>query len=203
MSVENFQLLAYTQELLEKKLHAAKEQAEAYGPVRAGWAASTLRLDAYRQVFETLINSMTTYRPIMTRIRKHYDKALDEALKVSFEHVHMQAELAISESRQAQAVDAALTESANLALQLRKQLLQQLATAEERAQEAEAAAVQKNAAVKDAQQQLTHLNRKTYDLRQENLRLLQSLKQRSSWAQMPAAVKRLEGTGVVSPQAVP
>jgi hypothetical protein len=143
---------------------------------------------------------MTTYRPIMIRIRKHYDQALDEALKVSYEHVHMQAELAISESRQAAAVDAALTESVDLALKLRKQLLYQLAKAEERANEAEAAAAQKNAAVKDAQQQLSHLNRKAYELRQENLRLLHTVKQRSSWAQPAATAKPLERSSA-SPQA--
>ena len=78
------------QDLLDKKLKACDKRAAAYGPLRESWAAATLRLDAHRQVFETLINSMTTYRPVLTRIRQQYDAALDEALKVSYEGVHMQ-----------------------------------------------------------------------------------------------------------------
>lgn len=79
-------------------------------------------------------------------------------------------------------MDAALTESAELAMKLRRVLLGQVAAAEERAaaQEAEAAAA--GAAAKDAAQQLTLLKRKAAELRADNQRLLQGLQQRSSWS---------------------
>lgn len=172
------------QALLGKKLESAQERATTHGPIRSQWAVATLRLDAYRQVFETLINSMTTYKPVLQRIRNQYDTALDEALKTTYEHIHMRAEIAIADSKQARAVDDALVESADKALKLRDQLLKQLAATEAKALAAEAAADDEEAAAKDALLQLVLLDRKAKELQHDNQRLLLGMQERSSWNHM-------------------
>lgn len=96
------------QAALDTKLSIAEKMASAYGPVRAGWAASMLRLDAYRQTFESLVHSMTTYKPILDAIKGVYDSAVEDALRVSYENIQMRAALAVSDARLSKAVDAAL-----------------------------------------------------------------------------------------------
>jgi hypothetical protein len=172
------------QALLRKKLDSAEKRAKTHGPIRCQWVTATLRLDAYRQVFETLINSMTTYKPVLQRIRKQYDIALDEALKTTYEHIHMRAEIACADSKEARAVDDALVESADNALKLRDQLLKQLAATEARALAAEAKASDEEAAAKDAQLQLVLLDRKAKELQHDNQQLLLGMQERSSWNQM-------------------
>ena len=96
--------------------------------------------------------------------------------------MRLQAELSSAEAKQAAAVDEALSESAELAMKLRRVLLGQVAAAEERAVAQETEAMAAAAAGKDAATQLTQLRRKAAELRAENHRLLQSVQQRSSWS---------------------
>jgi hypothetical protein len=170
------------QEFLDKKLKVADERALAYGPIRSGWAASMLRLDAYRQVFEVLINSMTTYKPILRKIKKQYDMAVEDALKTFFENIHMRSEVSMAEATMDRAVDKALTECADSALILRDQLLCQLAETEARAVAAEEQAARQEAAVQDAKQQLYLLQGKSVELRHENSRLQARMLVKTTWS---------------------
>ena len=122
------------QALLARKLNAANEKAQRYGPVQSGWAASMLRLDVYRQVFDILINSMTTYKPVLRKIRKYYDTSLENAVKTSFDNMHLRSEISLAESKKRKAVDDTLAECAKNALVLRDQLFAQLTDAQVRAE---------------------------------------------------------------------
>ena len=60
------------------------------------------------QVFEILVNAMTTYKPLLKRIKRQYDRALEDAMKSSFENIHLKSEFAAAESNLSKAVDDAL-----------------------------------------------------------------------------------------------
>lgn len=47
------------------------------------------------QVFAMFISSMTTYRPLLLRIKQAYDPALEDATGSAYDHVHLQAELSM------------------------------------------------------------------------------------------------------------
>jgi Translin-associated factor X-interacting N-terminus len=174
---------SWLQAMLQQKLDAAATSAATYGLLRTKWAESTLRLDAHRQVFEVLIISMATYKPVLLNIRRQYDESLDEALKASYERNLLQADLAEAGRKQADAVNLALEECATSALKLRQQMLAQLADTEAKALEAEAAADAAELSAVDAQQQLAHVYRKARELKAENLRLQISMQKASTWAQ--------------------
>ena len=169
------------QALLARKLYAANEKAQRYGPVQSGWAASMLRLDVYRQVFDILINSMTTYKPVLRKIRKHYDASLETALKTSFDNMHLRSEISLAESKKRKAVDDTLAECAKNALVLRDQLFAQLTDAQVRAEKAESDAKAAEAAAADAKQELWLLNAKAAELTLENQRLLDLMLDQTSW----------------------
>lgn len=173
------------QAILERKLASAEKLAAAYGPMRAGWAASMLRLDAYRQVFEALVNSMTTYKPLLMRIKHEYDIALEDALKSSYQNIQMRAELTDAQIQQAKSVESALQESEASAVTLRKNLLDQLAETEQRALAAENRAAELQNESGDARKQLRALQRKGVELQKENDRMLQQMLQRSTWLAPP------------------
>eukprot|EP00878_Enallax_costatus_P041414 GHUV01048172.1.p1 GENE.GHUV01048172.1~~GHUV01048172.1.p1 ORF type:complete len:101 (+),score=15.27 GHUV01048172.1:249-551(+) len=42
-----------------------------------------------------LISSMTTYRPLLLRIKQAYEAALVDAIASAYDHVHLQAELSL------------------------------------------------------------------------------------------------------------
>ena len=169
------------QEVLEKKVVAADQRAASFGPLQTDWAASTLRTDAHRHVFEMLINSMTTYKYILLTIRKHYDAALDQALKASYSCNMTKAELAVAEDEQGEAVGAALTQCATGALELRKQLLGQLAETEVRTHTAELAAAEAEAAAGNRRLQLQHLQRRARELALDNQSLHAGMQQRCAF----------------------
>lgn len=169
------------QAILERKLASAEKVAAAYGPMRAGWAASMLRLDAYRQVFEALVNSMTTYKPLLVRVKREYDAALEEALKSSYQNIQMRAELTDARAQQIKSVDAALQESEASAVTLKRNLLDQLTETEERAQVAEQRAADLEASCDDVRKQLRVQQRKSAELTKENDRILHQMLQKSTW----------------------
>jgi chromosome segregation ATPase len=178
------------QAILERKLASAEKVAQAYGPMRAGWAASMLRLDAYRQVFEALVNSMTTYKPLLTRIKREYDSALEEALKSSYQNIQMRADLTDARAQQIKSVDSALQESETSAVTLRRNLLDQLTETEERALAAEHRAADLENSCDDARRQLRALQRKSSELLKDNNRILQQMVQKSTWHEEPVTVPK-------------
>ena len=170
------------QALLRRKLEAAASNSAMYGQLRSRWAESTLRLDAHRCVFDVLVNSMTTYKPILAEIKQAYDDALDEALKSAYENNMIRAKLAEAAAKQSEAVDAALADCAQNALQLKQQLLQQLADTEAAALAADQEAVAAETAAKDAQLQLQNVHRRAQELKLENQKLQAHLQAHSTWA---------------------
>jgi len=36
---------------------------------------------SFRQTFEAFINAFSTYRPLLTRVKDHYDRALDQVCR--------------------------------------------------------------------------------------------------------------------------
>lgn len=140
-----------------------------------------LRLDAYRQVFDILINSMTTYKPVLRKIRKHYDASLENALKTSFDNMHLRSEISLAESKKRRAVDDTLAECAKNALVLRDQLFAQLTDAQVRAEKAESEAAATESAAHDAKQELWLLKSRAGELNLENQRLLDSMLGQTAW----------------------
>jgi chromosome segregation ATPase len=140
-----------------------------------------LRLDAYRQVFDILINSMTTYKPVLRQIRKHYDAALENAMKTSFENMHLRSEIRLAESKKRKAVDDTLAECARNAVMLRDQLFSQLTGAQVRAENAESEATAAEAAAQDAKKELWLLQARAVELKLENQRLLDQMLGQTSW----------------------
>jgi hypothetical protein len=45
------------------------------------------------------IASMTTYRPLLLRIKQAYDTALEDAAGSAYDHVHLQTELSLMPQR--------------------------------------------------------------------------------------------------------
>lgn len=86
----------------------AAQRAQAHcPPLLCVHNARPLRLlSARAQVFDGFLHSFTTYRSLLTRIKGEYDRALDDALKSVFDHVHMQAELAASQEAMVRGVRA-------------------------------------------------------------------------------------------------
>lgn len=81
--------------LLEEKLSAVGR----VGAASQGFAATQMRVEAHRQVFDAFLHSFTTYRSLLLRIKHEYDVALDDALASVYDNVHMRAELAVAEER--------------------------------------------------------------------------------------------------------
>jgi hypothetical protein len=51
------------------------------------------------QLFHMFIASMTTYRPLLLRIKQAYDTALEDAAGSAYDHVHLQTELSLMPQR--------------------------------------------------------------------------------------------------------
>eukprot|EP00892_Ulva_mutabilis_P010516 jgi/Ulvmu1/7837/UM004_0067.1 len=178
------QLLEEVDAYLRKRLAKAETKATVYGPLQASWAEHMLRVDVYRQVFEILINAMTTYKPLLKRIKRQYDWALEDAMKSSFENIHLKSEVAAAELNLGKAVDEALSECAGNALVLRDQLFLQLAESEKKANSAETQAQAMEMGTKDNKHELLQLQNKAISLQQENRRLQEQLMAKSSWSNL-------------------
>jgi hypothetical protein len=50
------------------------------------------------------IASMTTYRPLLLRIKQAYDTALEDAAGSAYDHVHLQTELSLMPQRHVSAI---------------------------------------------------------------------------------------------------
>lgn len=133
-------------------------------------------------MFEILINAMTTYKPILKKIKRQYDWALEDAMKTSFENIHLKSEVAAAELNLSKAVDQALSECGDNALVLRDQLFSQLSESETKAKAAEAEALAAEVTTKAAKQELLQLQNKAIALQQENRKLQERLLAHSTWS---------------------
>lgn len=51
------------------------------------------------QIFDMFISSMTTYRPLLLRIKQAYEAALEDAVASAYDHVHLHTELSLMPHR--------------------------------------------------------------------------------------------------------
>lgn len=147
----------------------------------------SLTLEAYRQTFEAFINAFSTYRPLLTRVKDHYDRALDQALRSEHENVHLRSELAALEQRRQRAVEAARAETNAAAASMRGELAAQLREAEWRAAGAEKAAEEARDEAERLRAQLAETTAKYDAAAGENKALKQDMLNEASWGEKPAA----------------
>lgn len=77
----------HTQHLNQLLMHSTKQSL-----VRAGYDLTPTMFGV--QAFDAFLQSFTTYRSILMRVKHEYDAALDDALASVYDNVHMRAELA-------------------------------------------------------------------------------------------------------------
>lgn len=73
---------------------AAGGSSSSCGGAAAGPGAASLVLEAHRQVFESFLAGMTTYRPLLLRVKAAYDPALRDAAAAVYDNVQLRGELA-------------------------------------------------------------------------------------------------------------
>ena len=129
-------LLGQLESLLAEKLRLTEKLTESSGADAE--ATDALQLEAYRQTFEAFINAFSTYRPLLTRVKEHYDRALDRALRSERENATLRAELAASERRRAREVESTRAATNAKAANLRGDATKRALAAEARAAAAEA-----------------------------------------------------------------
>ena len=151
----------------------------------------TLTLEAYRQTFEAFINAFSTYRPLLTRVKDHYDRALDQALRSEHENVHLRSELATMERRRQKAVETARAETNASAASLRGEIVDRLQDAEERAAVAEKTASESKEEAETLRAQLAETTAKYEATLADNKALKQDMLNEASWGEKPVAEKIL------------
>lgn len=120
--------------LLEDKLKLI----DRLGAGSDGFAAKQLRTDAYRQAFDAFINSFTTYRSLLMKVKREYDLALDDALASLYDNYNLRAQLDASEEIMDQECEQARVKALENASVMRQELQDQYNQQEKVALEAEA-----------------------------------------------------------------
>ncbi|CAG9463888.1 unnamed protein product [Pedinophyceae sp. YPF-701] len=138
-------------------------------------------------VFEAFIQAFTTYKPLLSAIKREYDSVLDDSLKSAHENVVMRAELAVAEQRKNRAVEEARAEAAASAASLRAELHARLMEAEERSRKAEAREAKLESEVKRLQSSLAKLQEDLEGAKRANQSLTAQMVAESSWAAKPLA----------------
>ena len=81
-------LLVQLESLLAEQLRLSEKLASVKGGIHGADyrdESGALALEAHRAVFDAFINAFTTYRPLLTKVKEHYDRALDRALRSEHE----------------------------------------------------------------------------------------------------------------------
>jgi len=171
-------LLARLEAMLEEKLGLVHR----VGTASKGFAATQMRTDAYRQVFDAFLHSFTTYRSLLVRVKHVYDSALDDALASVYDNVHMRAELAAAE----QMLDACMAEAQAKALDdaaaMRQELQDQYQQQEHVALEAEARCRSAEDHISAARRSIAVLRAEAAELMAKNRALKHQVLAQSSWA---------------------
>ena len=87
-------------------------------------------LDAYRQTFDAFVDAFTTYKPLLSEIKRRYDRALDGALRSERACAGLRAEVAAAERRRLAEVRDARAETMTKAAHVRGDALRRAAAAE-------------------------------------------------------------------------
>ena len=102
--------------------------------------ARSRRSAAYRQTFDAFVDAFTTYKPLLSEIKRRYDRALDGALRSERACAGLRAEVAAAERRRLAEVRDARAETMTKAANVRGDALRRAAAAEAKAAAAEARA---------------------------------------------------------------
>jgi hypothetical protein len=133
-------LLVQLESLLSEQLRLSEKLASVKGGIHGSDyrdESGALALEAHRAVFDAFINAFTTYRPLLTKVKEHYDRSLDRALRSEHENVQMRSELKAIELRKGREVETARAEAIATAATFRGDVQQRLAKQTARAEEAE------------------------------------------------------------------
>jgi len=149
--------------------------------------AANMRLDAHRHVLEAFIQSFTTYRPLLMKVKGEYDRALDAALRSEHENIHMRAELAALEQRAARKVEEARADAASAAAEQRAELHARLMEAQERAASLEARAVEAESRALRAETHIEELSVEVNDYRERCEEMKRTMLEESTWAEKAIA----------------
>ena len=133
-------MLVQLESLLSEQLRLSEKLASVKGGIHGSDyrdESGALALEAHRAVFDAFINAFTTYRPLLTKVKEHYDRSLDRALRSEHENVQMRSELKAMELRKGREVETARAEAIATAATFRGDVQQRLAKQTARAEEAE------------------------------------------------------------------
>ncbi|KIZ07805.1 hypothetical protein MNEG_0163 [Monoraphidium neglectum] len=151
---------------------------------------------------------MTTYRPLLLRVKAAYDPVLRDAAASTYDNVHLRGELARAPAELAVAVEEAHNAAEAVAAGMLRELEEKLASAEAEAEEVGSRALDTRAEreARDAEDQLSRFQRSSASARREveqltaaNRRAQAELLAASSWARL----RRPVGAGAAAPAPVP
>ncbi|GAX77350.1 hypothetical protein CEUSTIGMA_g4796.t1 [Chlamydomonas eustigma] len=180
-------LLARLEMLLAEKLNMVNR----VGAASKGFAATQMRTDAYRQVFDAFLHSFTTYRAVLMRIKHEYDEALDDALASVYDNVHMRAELSAAEEMMDACVAEAKAKSLEDATIMRQELEDQYRQQEQVALQAEMRCHESEAEIQSRRESIVALKKEAADLIAQNRAIKQKMLENSSWSN-PRLLKMYE-----------
>ena len=197
-------LLLQLESLLQEKLRQTGKLAEAktgrwgaasHEPIEDAYDPSgVLALEAHRQTFEAFINAFATYRPLLEKVKDHYDRALDAALKTEHENVFLRSELAAVERRKAKAIESARAEANAKAANARGDLARRAVVAEEAAAAAAKAVASRDAEIEALRAQVAALTRERDDAVKERGIMRDKALADASWSSTPATERLSEMT---------
>ena len=182
-------LLVQLESLLAEQLRLSEKLASVKGGIHGADyrdESGALALEAHRAVFDAFINAFTTYRPLLTKVKEHYDRALDRALRSEHENVQMRSELKAMELRKGREVETARAEAIATAATFRGDVQQRLAKQTARAEEAEKERDEARAEVARLVEELEETRAKCAEAVEERRVLKEAALKESSWAQDPA-----------------
>jgi len=137
-------------------------------------------------VFDAFINAFTTYRPLLTKVKEHYDRSLDRALRSEHENVQMRSELKAMELRKGREVETARAEAIATAATFRGDVQQRLAKQTARAEEAEKERDEARAQIERLVAELEAAKATCGEAVEQARVLKEAALKESSWAQDPA-----------------
>lgn len=140
-------------------------------------------LDAHRQTFDAFVDAFTTYKPLLSEIKRRYDRALDGALRSERACAGLRAEVAAAERRRLAEVRDARAETMTKAANVRGDALRRAAAAEAKvaAAEARAAAAEAETARWRAHAEAADL--KTAEAEERSAVLRRRAEAETSWAE--------------------
>ena len=140
-------------------------------------------LDAYRQTFDAFADAFVTYKPLLSEIKRRYDRALDGALRAERACAGLRAEVAAAERRRLAEVRDARAETMTKAANVRGAALRRAAAAEAKAAAAEARAVAAEAEAARWRAHAEAADRKTAEAEEKGAALRRRVEAETSWAE--------------------